>query len=83
MKQALDEFLEGGRKQWWFTFGFGHAHPNGYVVISGRDKEDARLNMVERFGQKWAFQYNSAKEAGVDQFEAMYNVDEAKYEPDS
>ena len=42
---------------WFFTFGFGHEHPNGYVCIF--DTHDgARERMFARFGAKWAFQYD-------------------------
>lgn len=58
-----------------FTFGFGHAHPNGYVEIEADTPMEARLKMVERFENKWAFQYDSKEKAGVDRFN-LYNIDD-------
>lgn len=55
---------ETGAKDWFFTFGSGHAHPNGYVKIHGTFGE-ARDAMFARFGPKWCMQYGSADEAGV------------------
>ena len=64
-------------KEYIFTFGFGHAHPNGYHVIEAETYEGARVKMFERFGPKWAFQYGSRKAAGVDEF----NLQEIFYKP--
>ncbi len=45
-------------KQWWtFTFGYGQQHEGMYVEIYGTF-ESARRKMFERYGAKWAFQYN-------------------------
>lgn len=45
-------------KQWWtFTFGDGQQHEGMYVEIYGTF-ESARRKMFERYGAKWAFQYN-------------------------
>lgn len=56
---------------WLFTFGGNHTHPetgeslgNSYVRIHGTEAE-ARTVMVAAFGQRWAFQYDSAEQAGV------------------
>ncbi len=46
-------------QDWFFTFGQGHAHPNGYVQIFGTFTS-ARKEMLTRYGDKWAFQYSSA-----------------------
>ena len=59
-------------RDWIFTFGFGHelaGEPlrNRFVRIWGSHAE-ARAKMVRRFGQKWAFQYASEDEAGVDRY---------------
>jgi hypothetical protein len=58
-------------RDWIFTFGFGHVHPesgeslrNRFVRIRGTFSE-ARDEMVRRFGKKWAFQYKSEQDAGV------------------
>lgn len=45
------------RSNWYFTFGFGHAHANGYVKIHGTYSE-ARAEMNRRYGGRWAFQYD-------------------------
>lgn len=45
-------------KQWWtFTFRCGQQHEGMYVKIYGTFKS-ARRKMFERYGSKWAFQYN-------------------------
>lgn len=54
-----------------FTFGFGHHCSCGrslracYVEIEG-DYDSARVIMVERYGRRWAFQYETAEAAGVE-----------------
>lgn len=55
-----------------FTFGFDHRYPGGYVKIEGNYGE-ARAEMVERYGVKWAFQYPSEEKAGVERFN-LYEV---------
>lgn len=45
------------RQDWFFTFGFDHAHPNGYVLINGT-YEGARREMIWRYLQEWSSQYN-------------------------
>jgi len=57
---------------WYFTFGSAHAHPNGYIKIYGTF-DASRMKMVERFGEKWAFQYRSSDDAGVKRFN-LYEV---------
>ncbi len=42
----------------YFTFGFGQVHENGFHVIMAEDKGKARKKMFEKFGNKWAFQYD-------------------------
>lgn len=61
-------------RDWYFTFGSNHTHPvtgqtltNAYVRINGT-YESARAKMVEAFDNRWAFQYESADEAGVDKY---------------
>lgn len=60
---------------WIFTFGLGHRHPltgapleHRFLVLRG-PFEEARAEMVRRFGTKWAGQYSSPSEAGVGRFE--------------
>ena len=45
-------------EDWFFTFGYGHAHPNCYVKIHGTFNS-ARELMHRMYGPKWAFQYDS------------------------
>ena len=59
-------------RDWYFTFGAKHAHPNGYVKIRGTHSE-ARAKMHKRFSTKWKSQYASAKFAGVDKFN-LYEI---------
>ena len=47
-------------ENWYFTFGSGHAHPNGYVKIYGTFNS-AREQMHRMYGPKWAFQYTEKK----------------------
>lgn len=44
------------KQNWYFTFGFGHAHPNGYVKIHGTLSE-SRKEMFDRYDSKWSMQY--------------------------
>ena len=44
-------------ENWYFTFGSGHAHPDGYMKIHGTFNS-ARDHMHKMYGLKWAFQYN-------------------------
>lgn len=45
-------------QDWYFTFGSGQAHPNGYIRIRGTFAS-ARAAMFEIYGDKWSFQYDS------------------------
>jgi len=44
---------------WYFTFGYAHAHPQGYFVVENATSEAARDRMIEVFGREWAFQYDA------------------------
>jgi len=44
---------------WWFTFGFAHAHPNGYVVVEDATGDEARELMTHVYGREWGFQYDA------------------------
>lgn len=46
-------------KQWFFTFGLGQQNFPGYVEIHAYNFHHARWKMVQEYGTKWAFQYNS------------------------
>lgn len=52
---------------WYFTFGYNHQYSNNYVKIHG-DYISARNLMFERFGTKWSMQYESAEDAGIDEY---------------
>jgi hypothetical protein len=61
-------------RDWFFTFGSNHTHPttgqtltNAYVRINGTFAS-ARVAMVAAFDNRWAFQYESADEAGVEKY---------------
>lgn len=59
-------------RDWIFTFGFDHEEggqplKDRYVCIRGT-YDDARAAMVRGFGRKWAFQYGSEEEAGVERY---------------
>lgn len=54
-------------RDWFFTFGGGHAHQGGYVRIHGTHSA-ARDEMVRRFGRKWSNQYPTPEEAGIAEF---------------
>lgn len=43
--------------EWIFTFGVGHKHAGHYVRIKGT-YEDARAEMMRRYGRAWAWQYS-------------------------
>jgi len=67
-----------------FTFGFGHYHPetgeslnNKYVRVRGLDFLQAREKMTRRFGRSWSFQYSSEAAAGVQR----YKLTEIPFEP--
>lgn len=64
-------------EQWyWFTFGYGQEYgPWGYAKFFGT-YSSARQQMHDHFGDKWSFQYGSAEDAGVEQ----YNLKEVTYE---
>ena len=51
-----------------FTFGYGQRYKGMFYEIVAEDSEAARVEMFRLFGDKWAMQYNSREEAGVEQF---------------
>jgi len=65
--------IEVDVRDWIFTFGFGHVATgdvplrNRFVRIRGT-YEEARTEMLRRFGRTWAFQYESEEAAGVERF---------------
>ena len=64
-------------KKYYFTFGFGQVHENGFHVIKAVDKEEARKKMVNKFGAKWSMVYDESQwtRDGVTQQE-KYNLHE-------
>lgn len=59
-----------------FTFGYGQTHPvtgellnNTFVEIAAPSWESARVEMCERFGKKWSFQYENRQAANVERYE--------------
>ena len=55
-------------KKFYFTFGCGQLYANCYTVIEAKDSEAARKEMFRLWGERWSMQYNSAGDAGVDEF---------------
>lgn len=54
--------------KYYFTFGFGQVHENGYHIIEAENSAKAREKMFRKFGDKWSMQYDSAEAAGVEKF---------------
>lgn len=50
-----------------FTFGSNHTHPNGYVVIRGT-LLSSREEMFRRYGPRWSMQYPDKEAAGVERW---------------
>lgn len=72
---------------WVFTFGFGHTHPrtgrslaNHYVRVPGT-YEQARARMLERFGNRWAFQYETVEMARGRGHHELTELPFTSYEP--
>lgn len=64
-------------REYIFTFGFGQKHQGGYHAIEAQSADEARDIMMERFGNKWAFQYTSREAAGVEEhglFEVKHDL---------
>jgi hypothetical protein len=61
-------------REWLFSFGYGHVHPitgeslaGCYVRIRGT-VDSSRDRMFAAFGPRWAFQYRTAEELGVEEY---------------
>ncbi|ATB52680.1 hypothetical protein PVS_44 [Vibrio phage vB_VspS_VS-ABTNL-3] len=75
--QLLEEFTEWQEnpevQEWYFTYGGNHTTKNGrslgnnFTVIKGTWQE-ARIAMDRERSSKWAFQYGSMEDAGVERF---------------
>jgi len=66
--------------KFYFTFGFNQKHEGCYHIVDSKDYGEARKEMFEKFGSKWAFQYTEEKwmcENGKTQAEE-YNLREIK-----
>lgn len=63
-------------EDWFFTFCGNHEHRNGYVKIHGTYYE-ARKEMVRRYGQEWAFQYDAKAFEGQPE---RYGLTELKHD---
>lgn len=64
--------LKQNLKDYYFTFGFGQKYANCYTIISAYSAIEARKKMFSVYGAKWSFQYSSAEEAGIKQFNLKY-----------
>lgn len=66
--------------KYYFTFGFGQKHENCFHVINAPNSEKAREKMFERFGKKWAFQYDKKSWYNEDKIsqQEMWNLKEIK-----
>ena len=49
--------MDNKEQYWCFTFGCGQENEGFYVKVKGSFGE-ARAKMVERYGNKWGFQYS-------------------------
>ena len=61
--------------KYYFTFGIGHYHKQGYILIEAENYGSARDQMTEWFGNNWAFQYDESQFAGQAE---KYNLHEVK-----
>lgn len=48
---------EKEEEKWIFTFGIGQPHEGHYVIFTG-PYTIAREKMIEKYGNKWGFQYS-------------------------
>lgn len=60
--------ITGKSRKWWFTFGVDHPIYSADAIVIEGTYNDARAKMIERHGTRWAFQYESAEAAGVEEF---------------
>ena len=45
---------------------------NYYTEIDAKDRNDAREKVYDALGSKWAFLYESEKDAGIDRYNLTY-----------
>ena len=55
-------------KEYYFTFGSGQEYAGYYVKVTATDYSEAREKMIEKYGIKWSFQYDSPEKAGIDRW---------------
>ncbi len=74
LTEAERKRLATEEREWIFTFGFGHSHPETgeslgrkYVRVRGTCAT-SRVEMERRFGRAWAFQYPTEEMAGVTKY---------------
>lgn len=73
--------------KYYFTFGFGTDKANCYTVIESDSYENARTEMIRRWGLKWAFQYSekdwmlSPDDVGFRSKCIMHGIDPNRTEP--
>lgn len=60
--------------KFYFTFGCGQFHENGYFIIEAETVIKARTKMFSKFGDRWCNHYESAEEAGVEMW-GLFLVD--------
>ena len=65
---------ENERKPYYYTFGSDHHLADCYTVIAAESIDKAREKMVGCYGAKWAFEYRSAEEAGVEKWGLRFVV---------
>lgn len=55
-------------KDYIFTFGYGTNLAGCFVRIPAESSEEARTKMFDHYGPRWAFQYDSEEQAGVQRY---------------
>lgn len=55
-------------ESWYFTFGVDHPQYSMYYVVIKGSWNEARGEMIKRYGSRWSFQYDSPEAAGVERY---------------
>ena len=73
LKQYEDgwERIFSKMKKFYITFGFNQGHDNCYVIVNAQTNDDARQKMIDVYGLKWGFIYESAEDAGVEEYKLI------------
>lgn len=74
-KKAAGRLLDGRewnqypeqKARWYFTFGYGHVHPNKFVIIYGTHGS-ARAEMFRRYGKEWSMQYSEKQSRDFEKY---------------